>query len=427
MHYRGRHRQVAHQRWSRRTGTVATIVCSALIAPLTFSGPVASEADTRAQDTLANHAEWLLSAAHPAVAAQIAELKAALTKRGVPYTVVSAYRVPTVEGFTTFVTANPQTMVVRPNPELLERTPEGTTPVPPAEVMARLVESAPAGITDDLGSIYVQTDDISRTLDVLADLARTVVDRVLDNVNPSVPDPDALVTELRETTDPVVTEVLDAELSAIVTEVVPFAAAAPPGPSEIMANPNLPNGARDDNDGRSATWSTRNKDCYNVASEAFSRVVCWRIDGQDKDSDSNRNFWQFHIDASGKSVGYRSMNRMWMEARPSPQGATNQAWDALPKPSAQYGGSEGCSTSGDTFTIASGAPVQVGFGWYWERTSCENYYPKSYGDDGHWASVWEGNPNVKPEVHRAVMLKVPVKTPPDKGVMWELLTGQRTE
>ncbi|HVF06402.1 MAG TPA: hypothetical protein VNA20_16285 [Frankiaceae bacterium] len=563
MHYRGRHRQVANrQQRLRRTSTVAAITASAVIAPLAFSAPVASQAHVTATayDTLANHPEWRLSEANPEVTAQIASLQQALTERGVTYdpAKVAAYRVPTVEGFTTFVTVTPENMTVRPNPDLLERTPEGAQPVDPAVVLERLLAPAVQNIGGgggiDLPYVELLNDDIWQSIDpnkipkvdVWA-LVATINKIIDDNVNPTIPSPDLLVAQIRAVLDPLVIEALrqagfaiakavellntlpttdalvqavlniadiavraldgmaqyaldvvesmnllskvyalldqvpsdpnvvvakiqalldsvpplppidplglaneiqrlataqvdallgevglsdlnDLELSAIVTEVVPFAAAAPPGPSEIMANPNLPDGARDDNNGSSASWSRRGGDCYKVSTEAFWRIVCWRIDGQDKDNDSSHNYWQLHLDSSGKSVGYRDMERMWVEAVPGPRGASNQSWNAVAKPSAQYGGSQGCTTSGENVSVASGAPVQVGFGFYWERTSCENYYPKSYGDDdGHWATVWEGNPNVKPEVHRAVMVKVPVKTPADKGVMWEFLTGQRTD
>lgn len=223
---------------------------------------------------------------------------------------------------------------------------------------------------------------------------------------------------------------LDAEGQASeIVNVVPLAVAAPPNVvSNIMANPNMPDGAREENDGSGAYWTVPEgaKDCARITTNAYDRYVCWRIERQDYDNDPNRNFWQFHVDVSGRSLERRFMERMWVEGKPAPEGASNQRFDAIPAPAAEYGGSEGCSTTGHTFQLASGSPVQSAFGYYWERTACETYKPKTYEDDGHWASIWEGNDWVKWDVQRAIMLKVPVKTPADKGMQWELLTGQRT-
>jgi hypothetical protein len=461
MSYRGRHRQVAHgQSRMRRTSIAAAATATALIAPIALSSPVASQAalPATALNTLANHPEWRLASSNPEVAAQITDLKQTLTERGVPFDPAKAavYRVPTVEGFTTYVTARPETMSVRPNPLLNEHTPEGDKPADPAVVLSRLVDAETEGFTPTV-TIYMLLERFDLGSLSTADLM-ALVDQIKDIIGtPTVGDPNEAIGDVSALLEPigapehllsrlseiqqVVTAAVDVllkaaglpdsdhlVLSALVTEVVPLAVAAPPDVlGNIMANPNLPDGTREEDDGgSSASWSTRNKDCFRVQTEAFDRWVCWRIDGQDKDNDSSRNFWQLHTDVSGHSSYRRFMEKMWVEARPAPSGASNQRFDAIPQPSADYGSSEGCTTSGREFSIASGSPVQTGIGYYWERTACEFYEAKSYNDEGHWASVWWGNEWVKYDVQRAVMLKVPVKTPYDKGVSWELLTGQST-
>lgn len=556
MHYQGRHRQVGKRPPMRWLGSIAAVMAGALLAPVAFSGPVVAHAATTqsAYDTLANHPEWRLSAADPAVAAQLANLKQTLAERDIPYDPdkLAAYRVPTVEGFTTYVTAAPETMTIRPNPALLAHTPEGDTAVDPAVVITRLIapDADPQGgpalpsvmllwgayneAWDRLRELGVQPIDVNAFITnlylqaryvvgdpeaVLADIetsldsnvlnaeriAAETLDRAVETLY-ATPVKDILLDRIFEAAGPTLSTVeeleryvvdylvafdvlgevttlldsapgdprgklhqvsemleglLDGRLpvdpltlarmiediaaaqvdpllyaaglpdskhlwpSAIITEVVPVAVAAPPGPDEIMANPNLPDGAREEHDGHSAGWSTRNKNCFDVVTDAFKRLVCWRIDGQDKDNDDSRNFWQLHTDVSGESIG-RYMDRMWVEAKPRPDGATNQSWDAMPQPSADFGGSEGCTTQGNTFEVASGAPIQVGFGYYWERTTCESYFPRAYDDHGHWASIWEGNPMIHAGRRRAVMVKTPVKTPADKGVWWDLLTGQST-
>ena len=488
----------------RRMAAVAAITVSALVAPLAFSGPVASQAAvTTAADTLANHPEWRLASSNPEVAARIAGLKQTLTERGISFdpAKVSVYRVPTVEGWTSFTTAQPESMSVRPNPLLNEHTPEGDKPVEPALVLTRLIDplSAPSanGGVGSIPSVYIWTslqntlwgtvndpptvdpltlaqtiqtllapyvDDAERTVDSLgktvaslqrlveqvqltAEMWKSEAERIagqalIDVMTALEPllsvNPMEKVAEVYAIAGEAVDALLTAAglpdrdhlvLSALVTEVVPLATAAAPNvPDTIMANPNLPDGAREDHDGSGAHWTVPEgaSNCFEVSTDAFWRNVCWRIERQEKDNDSSKNFWQFHLDASGKSIG-RYMDRMWVEARPGPRGATNQSWDRLALPSAEFGGSEGCTTQGNEFSIGSGAPVQVGFSYYWERTTCENYSPKSYeGDPGHWASIWTGNPMIEPGRHRAVMVKTPVKTPSDKGVSWEILTGQST-
>lgn len=221
---------------------------------------------------------------------------------------------------------------------------------------------------------------------------------------------------------------MDVNAGALV-EVVPVAVASPPPVADnLMVNPNMPKPlGKDEPDGGGAYWSTPQggKDCFDVITDAYKRLVCWQIDRQFEDNDPNYNFWQFHVDISGQSVD-RYMDRMWTEVVPQPQGQHIQKWDAQPAPNTTYGGSEGCQANGNQFSISSGAPVQIGFSYYWERTTCETYTPKDYSEPGHWASIWEGNPKVREGERRAVMLKAPVKTPSDKGVQWELWTGQRT-
>ncbi len=558
MSYAGRHRQVAPQRRRTRRSRAAAVMAGALIAPLMFNPTPAQAAVTTAKfDSLANHPEWRLSANDPAVASRIASLKATLTQRGVAYdpAAVGAYRVPTVEGFTTYVTASPQTMTVRPNPQLLARTPEGTTPVDPAVVLTRLIAPEAEGsggvglpalpsatifyrVYNDawyeLSRYGIDQSDVDALLTTLSTLVRdavegdaraamdqakaqltsglllveqtaaeklqqvvdivyslpikdVIIDRVLEAVGPAVQTVDALnqfvidyisaldvLAELDKALDQVPVEEekvvafaqaaldklkqeslptdpyaaleriedavarnldpllrssglpssRDLHLAGMIIEVVPLVAAAPSDPyDDIMVNPNVP-GARDD-DGENATWSHRNSDCFRIVSEWFDRRVCWRIDGQSRDSNPENNYWQLHTDVSGHSIG-RNMSRLWVEARPTPHGASNQNFDAMPVPNADFGGSEGCETRATEFSIASGAPVQFGLAWTWERTTCEKYAPKTYDDDGHWASIWSGNNVVDDHVQRYVMLKVPVRTPYTKGVGWELLTGQHT-
>ena len=545
MRHRGRHRKVVRHPRLRAALTVVALAATALVAPLATSGPAASHATvpTTAYDTLANHPEWLLSSSDPAVAALIADLEDPYAEHGIAYdsATIAAYRVPTVEGWATYVTAKPETMTVRLNPDLLYHTPEGDTAVSPRDVLARLLEgsAAPqAGIpgggipsthlmdtlvdtvwgtvydvlgtdftalvqqgVDTAGQLISDSGPLVNQVLLLIDAVQAEAQRQADQIvassgplidqailtatawlaeaqriaNQAITDSGPLVDQTVVTVTALVAEAIrqaDAAVgstgplldqvmltlnswravaeeqtnaavqqalaalneldpqgeAANVFNVVPIAVAAPPDVEDnIMTNPALPDGAREEHDGSSAYWATPSglSGCPVISTTAYQRIVCWRIELQYENNDPARGFWQLHTDVSGISQDGRFMSRMWVEAAPD-HNTSDQGWDALPLPSADFGGSEGCMTNGEQFSVASGGPVQVGYAWYWERTACEMYKSKSYDDQGHWASIWEGNPKVASQTRRAIMLKVPVKTSADKGVWWDLLTGQYT-
>ncbi len=542
--YHARHRKPTH-RGRVRAVTVAAVTASALVAPMAVN-PAASTAavTTLAFDTLANHPGWGLSAADPAVAALVTNLRQAYTTRDVRLdpSMIAAYRVPTVEGFETFVTSQPQMFRIEPNPNLIEHTPDGDKSVDPALVLSRLISADAQGVGGlPLSGVYLEdvfteyetlgatlaslingvitqvigyANDpqwIIGTLNELLDIVRNlyinginpglgdliptvdpntlvagaqyavgVVLGVIDLVINSIPeppnsnditglvqpyvdmipttdelqqqvqtylnqvppppdvDPQPLVTEIQavlaEEVDDLMTAagLSDTDLQSVTEQIVsvlPIASAAPPPVADnVYADPTfsaLPKPEKEN--GGNPRWTTQDTwhDCFNVhADNGYDRLVCYRIDWQQNDNSGTYNYWQFHLDAGGNSLYPRNMKRLWVEAQPNPDG--NQQFDAQPIPRATYGGSDGCTTNGETFTVSSGGPVQVGYGYYWERTSCETYTPKSYSDEGHWASIWEGNEVVNDDVRRYVLAKIPVKTAQDKGVQWTLLTGQFT-
>lgn len=151
MHYQARHRRQATSdgRGLRRTGMVAALAATALIAPLAVSGPVASQAAVTPTpyDTLLNHPEWRRSPADPHIATLVADLKSTYAEHGIASdpAMIAAYRAPTVEGFVTYVTTHPETFTVRPNPGLIKHMPDGDTAVAATEALYRLLEP-PTGL-----------------------------------------------------------------------------------------------------------------------------------------------------------------------------------------------------------------------------------------------------------------------------------------
>lgn len=223
MPYRGRHR-VARPQSRLRAATVVAVTTGALIAPVAFSGPVSSQAVTGAAavDTLANHPEWLLSASDPVVARQIGDLKRVLTDHGQTYDTITAYRVPTTDGFVTYVTTAPQTMTVQRNPGLIERTPDGAAVLDLDTVLARLLdadgEGAGPGGGVDIPSIYLINEamaDVGDTIDdVVVPSLRWLTYTIQNLVESAVGDPDVLIGQLQATVNAAIvsTQTLAAEL-----------------------------------------------------------------------------------------------------------------------------------------------------------------------------------------------------------------------
>lgn len=58
--------------------------------------------------------------------------------------------------------------------------------------------------------------------------------------------------------------------------------------------------------------------------------------------------------------------------------------------------------------------------------TCETYRPKMYDDEGHWATIWEGNPSVNQKDSRHVLFTMPVKTAEGALPAWVRLNGQHT-
>jgi hypothetical protein len=243
---------------------------------------------------------------------------------------------------------------------------------------------------------------------------------------PYDPDAGATATVPGECPDPVTAGVLTPAVTTLdkerFYEVVPLATAATPNLNNIMVNYT---GVLQEEQ-PPPSWTVAHKDCQFVGTEYFERWVCWRLDAQNNDNDSDHSYWQLHVDVTGHSMK-RKFERMWVETVPAPRNDRYQYFDATPVPNSAFGGSSGCETHGTQISIESGSPVSIGFAWYWERTTCETYYPKTYGSEGgHWASIWSGNPLAYPNAQRYVMIKVPVRTSWDRGAAWELWTGQRT-
>jgi hypothetical protein len=486
MHYRGRHRQVAQgPKRLRRTGTVAVVAASALIAPLAFSGPVTSQAAiiVPAIDTLANHSEWRLSAANTSVAAQLGNLKRVLTERAVTYDAakVGAYRVPTVEGYVTYVTAAPQTFTVQPNPSLLYRTPDGTTAKSATDVLRQYIEDAITVSHADAGGIglppvYIETTLFNMVWDTVYDsinhpptvdlnawinYAITVLTPYLNNVDLLV-DQAMLTAEMWKgegerlagqavTQALTVLNELDPEgQAAAVVNVVPLANAALPintgtsattplsqpvgQPVDMGAGlvPQVDALYGDTRDEDKPEWNRNNENCYFASANAWYRQVCWRIDNQINDDTSDKTYWQFNLEASSYPLQKRGMYHVWVEGAPQ-SGAAAQRSDGIPKPNQELGGESGCASGTESISLSGGKPVQLGYSYSFSVTKCETYTPRGYGDEGHWSNKWHFNPDRDDngvgygdsDTHmRNVAFTMGIKTnATDGGPVWNLYTG----
>lgn len=229
-----------------------------------------------------------------------------------------------------------------------------------------------------------------------------------------------------------------------VWEVLPLGATAPVVDTTQAADEAagvlalLPPVAAPAQDGEGAArgkWGKNNSDCYGVsgpanqsdANKRYIRTVCWEIDFQNADSNKTDSFWQFELEAQGNSLNGTKMQRMWVEGMPQANHTAPMKFDGVPVPQSTYSPSESCNTGHETFSLKSGEPVEVGWEWTWDRVSCETYGPKIYSDQGHYASIWTGNPDVSAGTVRYVKLAMPVRSKTkDGGLAWSLLTGQET-
>jgi hypothetical protein len=183
------------------------------------------------------------------------------------------------------------------------------------------------------------------------------------------------------------------------------------------------------------TWGKNNSNCYSVygptdqsdANKRYIRTVCWEIDFQNADSNKTDSFWQFELEAQGNSVHQTKMERMWVEGVPQSNHSAAMKFDGVAKPQSTNSRTEPCNTGSESLSIGSGEPVNVGYTWTWDKISCETYGPKIYSDQGHYATVWTGNPKVNSGEVRYVKFAMPVRTKTkDGGPVWSLLTGQAT-
>lgn len=172
-------------------------------------------------------------------------------------------------------------------------------------------------------------------------------------------------------------------------------------------------------------WVRKNADCDIYSTEGFARTQCFEIVQQAGDNDGRQNFWQYTAQASGQSKGSREMNRMWVERKPAP-GSARQHFDGIPEPKEARNRADNCVQHTEGISIQSGAPVQIGFTNNWTRMTCETYRPQMYEDEGHWATIWEGNPEVNAKDMRHVMFTMPVRTAEGAMPAWVRLNGQRT-
>lgn len=483
MPYRGIHRRrTSTARWLRRSAIVSVVAAGSVAAPLAVTAPVVAQAAVTSPDTLAAHPGWARSAVDPAVAPLVADLAARLTARGVPYTRIAAYRVPTVDGFVTYVTDRPQTFTVRPNPDLFVHTPDGAARSTGSAVVSRYIEDA-VHVAQEVG-----TDVGESPARVEQTLSLMLVDRIVNSVNkPPTPDVgpwiDYALAALAPYVDSIgslldqamltadmwageasrlVADALQQALTALndldadreagaIVDVVPLAIGALPVNtgtaatiplSQPVAQPVDPvlavappiqalyGNARDDK----PEWNRNNDDCYLVSSKAWYRQVCWNIDNQINDDSADYTYWQFNLEGSSYPKQSRGMLRTWVEGRPQ-QAAAAQRFDGrLPEPNQEIGGQSGCSDQTRSLTMSGGSPIQVGYGYSFSYTTCETYTPRGYDDAGHWANIWNYNSSRDPDgmgahsggtVHmRNVAFTMGVKTKAaDGGPVWDLLTG----
>lgn len=230
----------------------------------------------------------------------------------------------------------------------------------------------------------------------------------------ALPTSDGMTTIITRTPD----EFVVAATSGSIYEVSRIETAAPSAPI------GLPVGVRAmATDGPS--WVRKNADCDIYSTEGFARTQCFEIVQQAGDNDGRQNFWQYTAQASGQSKGSREMNRMWVERKPAP-GSAAQQFDGIPEPKEARNRADNCVQHTEGISIQSGAPVQIGFTNNWTRMTCETYRPQMYEDEGHWATIWEGNPEVNAKDMRHVMFTMPVRTAEGSVPAWVRLNGQRT-
>lgn len=172
-------------------------------------------------------------------------------------------------------------------------------------------------------------------------------------------------------------------------------------------------------------WVRSTADCDIYSTKGFARTQCFEINRQAGDTDPRRTFWQYTVEATGHSKGGRKMDRMWVERKPSAASA-RQEFDGIPEPKEARNKADRCVQETEGIAIGSGAPVQIGFSKSWTRMTCETYRPKMYEDEGHWATIWEGDPSVSEKDSRHVMFTMPVKTAEGALPAWVRLNGQHT-
>jgi hypothetical protein len=172
-------------------------------------------------------------------------------------------------------------------------------------------------------------------------------------------------------------------------------------------------------------WVRNNADCDVYSTKGFARTQCFEINAQAQDSDGATDFWQYTVEASGHSKVPRRMDRMWVERKPL-EGSPRQNFDGIPEPKEPHNRIDACRQEADSISVTSGQPLQAGWSHTWTRTTCETYRPKMYDDEGHWATIWEGHPDVGEKEMRHVMFTMPVKTAQGQGPAWVRLNGQHT-
>lgn len=185
------------------------------------------------------------------------------------------------------------------------------------------------------------------------------------------------------------------------------------------------------NDPPSSNWRRNTSGCANVKHYAYegadepivTRTVCWRLD-QQLENDPARRYYQFEADVSGSGQNKTTVERMWVEAKRYDH-AVPMEFDAMPSPAEDRPGSQECQTTSESLSVMSGAPVEVGFGYSTSRVTCEDYLVKQYGEHGHWASVWEGNPSTKGTRHIGLNMPVRASQSDTRRAEWLLLTGQK--
>lgn len=502
MPYRGRHRRATHRR--RQLTTIAAVTATALIAPLALTSPPVSRAEvtTAAIDTLVNHPQWRLNASDPAVAAQIANLQQAMTEHGmaVDPAAIVAYRVPTVEGFVTYVTVHPETFTVRPNPELRYHTPDGDVPVAPAEVVSRLLEPSaePAGVdcgietnvkvsfcagelvrgllaTDFIQMIDALAQYLGRTIDGIElpetqptlDYLNRVIQNIKDfrvihglpidtedeiaavwaavdavqaeaealvgyllNINPDdivgmifpsplvdelVQDVETLKLQLEAITAAVLNSLGLPDLdefdpAQVVYEVLPTAVSKPLNSatsatqplSQPVAQPMEPTTAmvpavgtvyKDTYVEEEPEWARNSDDCFLSDANAWYRRTCWTIDNQTNDASPDYTYWQFQMKAVSYPKQKRGMLHTWVEGIPMQDFAALQFDGTFPVPDQEVGGESGCASGTQSLSLSGGKPIQIGYSYSYSLTTCEQYTPKGYSDEGHWSNKWHFNPD----------------------------------